>query len=169
MRIPINLNKKLSDFAIEKIREKLQSLTWLDEVYPAVQVGVRENGDTYPQLYIQAGGQKILDLTPDTAKKSYIFFEKGKTEVLGEENIYDISLIWWGQLDAIDNTRQYDYTTELVAEIVTILKDLGAYNITIDYSGAFANYNLHDTRMQFLMYPYSSFRVDFSIIFSSNC
>ena len=54
MQIPIELNKKLGDKAIELLRNELKDLTWIDEVYPAVKIGVRENGDTYPAVYVQS-------------------------------------------------------------------------------------------------------------------
>ena len=89
MQIPIELNKKLGDYAIELIRDKLKDLAWLDEVYPAVKVGERLNGSTYPAIYAQKTHSKIFDLTPNSKLKSYIFFEKNGYEIEADSNIYD--------------------------------------------------------------------------------
>ena len=169
MTIPLNFDKKLADYVIEKLRQALQQLTYLDDIYPAVKVGKREDGSTYPQVYIQAGNRKILDLSPDTSKKSYVFFEKNKTEVSPDGNIFDLSLIFWGQLAKIDDTKDYDFVSQIENDIIKILLDNGAFDIIIDEDRAFDKYNLHETQQQYLMYPYTAFRVDFSINCDLGC
>lgn len=163
MLIPINLNKKLGDYVIERIRQELSNLSWLEEIYPAVQVGVRENKDTYPQLYRDSGKEKILDLTPTTELKSYCFFEKRNYSIGGFENEFNLSLILWGQLDVIDSTKEYDYKDELIHDIINVLKSFTAENITVDFEKPFTKYNLHDTKKQIFMYPFFAAKIDFNV------
>jgi len=166
MIIPINTNKQLADGVIEKIRQKLTSLAYLSEVFPATKVGIRDNGSTYPAVYVQDGNQKILDLTPNTKWKSYCFFEKRNYNISTFEtdiNGYDLSLIFWGQMNLIDVSKKYDYTDEIVSEIINKLRSLDCGNFTVSFENVFGKYNLHESIKQFFMYPYSNFKIDFQI------
>jgi len=169
MIIPINTHKKLADQSIELIRQKLTSLTYVSEVFPAVKIGQRENGSTYPAVYVQEGQQKILDLTPNTKYKSYIFFEKRNYALANNEgiNTFDLSLIFWGNLKAIDDTKKYDFTDELVNEITNILRYLDCGDFSISFENIFGKYNLHESVKQFFMYPFTSFKIDFTCFLPS--
>ena len=169
MQIPIELNKKLGDHAIELIRDKLKDLAWLDEVYPAVKVGERLNGSTYPAIYVQKTHSKIFDLTPNSKLKSYIFFEKNGYEIEADSNIYDLSLILWANIKAIDEAIEYDQTDTLVQDIITILKRFAVSYVSVNFNNAFENYNLHESTMQMFMYPYSAVKINFKIKLDSNC
>lgn len=168
MQIPIELNKKLGDKAIELLRNELKDLTWIDEVYPAVKIGVRENGDTYPAVYVQSEHRKILDLTPNSKLKSYIFFEKNNYEI-NENNIYDLSLILWANLRAIDESKEYDQTDDLIADIVHILQNFTCINIDVDFDDVFSKYNLYESTRQMFIYPYSTARIRFKMPLNANC
>lgn len=170
MNIPINLDKKLGDKQIELIREKLNSLSWLNSVYPAVKIGKRENGDTYPQLYAQNGKRKILDLIPSTKEKSYCFFEKRDYEIAneqGELNSYNLTLTFWGQLNIVDETLDYDFTDNLISDVINILQSFEVENMIISRE-TFGNFNLHESNKQFFMSPYFTFEIKFTIK-SNNC
>jgi len=169
MIIPIEKNKKLADYQIELIREKLNLLSWVGSSYPAVKVGVRENGDTYPQVYAQAKKRKILDLTPSSAEKSYCFFEKRGFEGLESENTYKLSVVFWGQLNAINASIEYDYTSTLISDVLEILRAKSCLNIEVTEENTFEKYNLHESKKQFFMYPYFSFKIDFEITANNNC
>ena len=73
--------------------------------------------------------RKILDLTPNSKLKSYIFFEKNNYQIEGGQNYYDLSLILWANLRAIDESKQYDQTDDLIADIVHILQNFTCINI----------------------------------------
>jgi len=161
--IPISTTKKIDDAIIEKIRNKLNSLLFVDAVYPAVKIGVRENGDSYPQLYAQLEKSKIIDLTPSSRWKGYMFFEKNGFKSHEEKNIYNFSLIFWGQLNAIDENKQEDYTSVLLAETLEILRNLNCYDMSIQEEDCFEKYNLHDSKKRMFMYPYTEFKINFSI------
>ena len=167
MNIPINTEKKLGDQVIELIRAKLDDFTWIDEVYPAAKVMTRDNSETYPGVYVQAGNKKILDLTPKTSLKSYVFFEKRDpyniSYQVGEKNTYNLSLIFWGQMNQIDKTKEYDYTDELVKEIVEVLRTFSVTGIQVYFDNVFSRYTLHNSEKQMFMYPYSAFKIDFTI------
>jgi hypothetical protein len=171
MKIPINTEKKLADGVIETIRQKLISLNYISEIFPAAKIGKRENGSTYPAVYMQDGNQKILDLTPNSEYKSYVFFEKRDYNISTFEtdlNAYNLSLIFWGQMNLIDATKKYDYTDEIVSEIIKKLRFLGGGNFTVIFENVFEKYNLHKSLKQFFMYPFNSFKINFQI-FSRTC
>lgn len=165
--IPIKTNKKLADAQIELMRVKLNAITWVDYTFPAVKVMTRTNGETYPGVYVQSGNKKIEDLTPNTTAKSYLFFEKRDpyniSYQVGEKNTYDLSVIFWGQMTQIDSSKEYDYTDELVKEIVEVLRTFSVTNIQVYFDNVFSRYTLHGSDKQMFMYPYSSFKIDFTI------
>lgn len=169
MIIPINSNKHLADGVIEKIRQKLTSLSYISEVFPAVKVGQRENGSTYPAVYVQSGQQKVLDLTPNTQYKSYIFFEKRNYTLSNFEspNEFDLSLIFWGNLKAINELNQCDFTDELVYDVTNVLKGLDCGDFSVTFENVFSKYNLHESTKQFFMYPYTAFKIDFRCFLAS--
>jgi hypothetical protein len=162
MQVDIITDKDLGDAKIEQIRQRLTALTYISESYPAVKVMQRQDGSTYPGVYIQKGGQKILDLTPNTKFKSFVFFEK-TSYTLNDDNEFNLSLIFWGQLDKIDSSKEYDFTDEILNEITNVLKLCGAYNIISTFEDVFSRYNLHNSEKQMFMYPYTAIKIDFSI------
>jgi hypothetical protein len=162
MEINIITTKNLGDDKIEQIRKKLTALSYISESYPAVKVMQRQDASTYPGVYIQKGGQKILDLTPNTKLKSFVFFEKTSYN-LNDDNEFNLSLIFWGQLDKINSSKEYDFTDEILNEITNILKLCGAFNIISTFEDVFSRYNLHNSEKQMFMYPHTAFKIDFTI------
>jgi len=153
---------ELADKIISEINVKLSNLTWLETICPAVKVGVRENGDTYPQLY----NGKIIDLTPNTKLKSYSFFEKNGYEIAtegGSINVFRLSVVFWVQLKVINSTKLYDFTDELIKDVIHILYNFDAQKIEVKTENCFEKYNLHNTHKQMFMFPFSEFKIDFEV------
>jgi len=74
-----------------------------------------------------------------------------------------LSLIFWGQLPKIDNTKTYDFTDELIKDIRKILVNNNCTNITAETENTFNRYTLFSSQKQMFMYPYTSFKIDFTI------
>jgi len=167
--IPINYNKKLCDNVIEKIRDKLQSITYLSEIYPAVSIEKRADGTTMPVVYAQAGGVKLYAVVPDSTIASFVFFEKGTYKIDTDEsgiNSYNLSLTFWGQAEKI-STAEFDVTDQIINDILGVLRKFNVENIEVATNAAFDGYNF-DSGKKYLMYPNISFKINFTI-FASNC
>jgi hypothetical protein len=155
------------------------ALPWLSDAYGLVQTGVANDGkNRVPQLYRQDGGLQSLNLYPDQKMKALCFFEReGQSTVEWKDPIHvagewthSLAVVVWLNLPLIDPLRTYDFTEELLADFLTrgLLQSPLATKLT--FEGAeqrneriFQRYNFPPERQQLLMYPYSGFRVPFTV------
>ena len=163
--VAILTTKSLADNEIDKLRTKLETLAWLDYSFPAVKEGLFQDGLTYPQVYNQDGTDTHQFLVPETDVQSFLFFEKRGYNISKDEiiNNYDLRLICWLNLKKI-GTYNYDFTDLLIKQVCDILKKNKCNNISVSLENPFASYSgIAQKNMQFLMYPYSGFAIDFTI------
>lgn len=179
----------LADKYIQYLQEALQTLNWLEYVHPAVRVGVNEQGKTYPILYTNDGSKKNRNLLFDTDIKAYAFFEYDGDITMDDGSFSNtdqlmtlpLSIVAWGRLDKIYPTKDYDYTSELIQDVLNVLKyctNTSGYSIdsitgvtyTTDYNKVFDKYSLHDeTKTQALMRDYTAFKVSFTMTVDASC
>ncbi len=179
----------LADKYVQYLQNGLNGLRWLEYVYPAVRVGVDDEGRTYPMVYANDGTDRNYSLLFDTDVRAYSFFEYGGDIVLSEGNFnggdadmeIPLALVVWGRLDKIDRTKRYDYTSELVKDVVGVIKDVANYagygvislsdlRYTLDYDKVFSRYSLHrEADVQSLMRVRTAFRVEFTLRVDSAC
>ena len=163
--IPIINTKIQFDYIIELLRTEINKLTWVGKHYPAVKQGIKENLNV-PIVYQNNGTIESLIIIPSNEEKSIVFFEKLNASF--EKNIdlqdsYTCNLICWYNLQAIKNLS-YDYSEELVFDLLNVLREFDVSNITVNYNYKFENYNfINLMENQFLMYPYGSFLINFTI------
>lgn len=166
---------KLADKVVQILRtDFVNNLSgWLQYVYPIAKVGIKEDGETYPQIYANDGSNKHYDIVPDQANQSYCFFEdNGADQYIDAEGdgnymMYSLSVVFWGRLDKIDVGSAYDYTQELIAAMMDRLIANDAKNIRIDtnYKEVFQNYSLLKLEKEnFLMKQMTGFRINFDIL-----
>jgi hypothetical protein len=154
--IPIQTGLKLADGFIEILRSELNTLTWLEYSFPAVQVG--ENQITkrkYPEVYIFDGLESQI-IMPDIDVKSFTFFEKNNVRRDDKGNIYDLNLLCWCDLQTIGT--QID---NLVSDIIDILEKYSSYDISVTYDDIFQRYGMEYSKNQWFMYPFGKFKINF--------
>jgi len=179
----------LVDKYVQYLQQSLDGLTWLEYVYPAVRVGVDENGRTYPVVYANDGSMKNYSILPDTDIKSCAFFEyDGDIRPLDgvfnggdSDMVIPLAVVVWGRLDYIYPTKDYDYTMELIKDVVGKLKDAANYSgygislltdvsFSVDHDRVFSRYTLlTESEMQSLMRDRTAFRVSFSLTVDAYC
>lgn len=190
MALPkVYTNPVLADKYIQYLQQSLDELSWLELVYPAVRVGVDEEGMTYPMVYANDGSSKNYSVLFDTDRKAYAFFEYDGDIRMADgvfnggdaDMVLPLAVVVWGRLDYIYPTKQYDYTMELVKDVIGKLKDAANYSgynimllsdmtITTDYDRVFSRYTLHDeTTTAALMRNRTAFRIAFSITVDAYC
>jgi len=161
--IPQIIGTFYADNFIEHLRNDLiTKLSWMEYVFPAVQVGEDiDNKKRFPQIYCNDGTMETMAILPDTKVKSFIFFEienirYGKDPLA--ENEYNINLICWYNLKIIQNLS-FNYDSILQAEIIDILQLNDCYNINNSYESAFSKYG----KVENNLFPYGSFKLNFSV------
>jgi hypothetical protein len=158
---------------------------WLETVYGLVKTGVVikmtpkgiEQRFRYPQIYLNDAGKSHLDIRPDSQVKSFCFFEQNsdvRYEAYDQAThygwlTYDLGIVFWLNLPKIDN-RIYDFTQELLQDVLNVglwrsPLQYQVENVTADSrpESVFEKYSLDPAEKQFLMYPYSGFRLDVEI------
>ncbi len=168
--IPKYTDPKLQDEVVQTLNTKLEACTYIEYFYPIAHLGTNKEDETYPQIYRNDGSEKNLMLFPDNKAKSFIFWEfVGATILDDDEGVdYNLSLIFWGNLDRMDN-KHYDYTGEIQQEILQILKTNGARDISFeDYD--FATYSMYqENERQTLMRPNTAFKIDLIVHENNIC
>ena len=148
---------------VQDVNEYLSALPWLENIYPIARVGVDEEG-TFPEVYRNDGERKSERIFPHG--NSISFFEVGGYAQIEDDFWYsvDMSVIVWADLTKAYPDKNYDYTIELINDVVAILEMNGAYELDIDESTPFENYSqLEKIINQNTMRPHSAFRIDFTV------
>ncbi len=161
---PIYTSPKLQDAVVQSLNTALSSYAEL--LYGIVHLGYDEDGNTYPSVYYNDGSFKNLMLFPDNKVKSFIFWEFEGSEVLDDDDgiNYNLSLVFWGNLQRIDATKYYDHTSEIEQSIIQVLMTKEVTGITCNEDDVFANYSKYlEEEKQTLMRPNTGFKISFTI------
>jgi hypothetical protein len=153
-------------------------LIWLDRAYHIAKVGIdSEKKIGYPQIHANNGTKEHYDIRADESIPSYSFFEienPAKIDHKEDQITYNLSAIFWCNLDLIDTSLNYDFTSELIKDVTDLLSFYEADNLTIEtrperifdkYSG------VKQELKQFLMRRFSAFKITFTIStgYTDNC
>jgi len=160
--IPTYLNPKLQDEIVQQLNVLLAGE--VERLYGIVHIGYDEEGKTYPSIYRNDGSKKNMILFPDNRVKSFGFWEFSEATVLDDDEgiEYELSFVFWGNLQRIDESKDYDFTSEIEQSIVQILKDDGATGITYTQEDVFSDYSKYEEKSrQTLMRPNTGFKISF--------
>lgn len=186
MTEPITYNSPvLLGKLIQGINENLkQNLDWLELTYPVAKTVYITRDDTeyrFPGVYKNDGSSYHIAIAPDEKVRAFSFFEIADSfEIDGESNPFDISgntsfpvsLIVWANLPKIYAGRSYDFTEELIQDIlqngkmrdITGLIDIESVNIEMRTEEVFVKYDFDQTDRQFMLYPYSAFKINMTLL-----
>ena len=161
---------KLHDKVVQDINSNLADLSYIDYFYPIVHLGFTDEGETYPSVYMNDGTFDNYMVFPDNRVRSFVFFELDESGVsnmaIDEDTEFSLSLVFWGNLETISTVKRYDYTSEIITDIATILGGMDAYDMTyvIGSDEVFDKYSLYkENEKQTLLRPNTGFRIDFKI------
>ena len=154
-------------FADKKVQElniKLATLGWIQNQYPICWKGEVSEG-TFPEVYYNDGSNKNLRVMPEGNSMSFFQINGNITEVEEFHFTIPLKLIVWADLCKVYPNKKYDYTFELVKEVVTILHNSSCNDITIDTTDVFNEFTfLQKMLNQNTMKPYSVFSVTFTCL-----
>lgn len=156
---------RLDEYEAQRIRTALDTgLEWLDNSYPIAHE-LDSGEEVYPVVYANNGSWDSYDLRPNDTVDSYCFFESNGFEIGDDNDIntYNLAVVFWVNLEDLDSVINEDYTSQLISDVVRILKSKDCVNIAVDYD-PFSNYNFQYTDLR----RYTSFRISFTVYGDNN-
>lgn len=166
INIPTYDSPKIQDKVVQELNTILATSGYIEYQYPIVHLGYDKDGNTYPSVYRNDGSWDNYMIFPDSRAKSFTFFEFNSGETLNDDDgtYYDLSLVFWGNLERLDNTKYYDFTAEIMQSMLVLLQDNDCIDITFETEGVFDNYSLYaEEERQTLMRPNTGFKINFKI------
>lgn len=175
---PISLDK-----AIQQVQASLGSLAWLQKVFGRARIHPRKDAKNEmrrePMVY-QGKGEYYPVLAND-ALQSYSFFRvKGAREFddVGNHNLAvwetaNLDLIVWGNLKAIDSTKDYIFTDELIEDVKALLMVEPCCDIVRvwdeDMREIYKGYTLKEDQRDLILYPYFAFKIELVLKYEMSC
>jgi hypothetical protein len=173
-------NPQLAQAPVATLLEHFAAnLSWLSDAYGLVQTGTVNDGKSkIPQLYRQDGGLDHIDVYPNDQMKSLLFFERnGSSSIewtdslhLAGEWTHSYAAVMWLNLPLIDPNRDYDFTEELLQDFLVNGLLNSPLGVGLEFDEAeqrseriFSRYTNWPTEKQLLMWPFSGFRVPFTV------
>jgi len=172
-------NPKMEAKIVQDLQIVLDTVSWLDQAYnyPIAHIGTQQNETTYPRVYINDAEVDYEDVRPNDTIQALSFWEINEPYTFdrtAEDVQINLSLIIWYNLQRVDNTKAYDYSPELRAEILQLLYDSGGVDndieIEIRPKQIFDKYTFQDSDLKYLGYPYGASKFTFEKRFDDiNC
>ncbi len=160
-----------NEYAIaQTIQLAIDTIGWVDRSYHIAKVGIKADSDlTYPQIFANNDSDEHFDIRPDSKIGAYSFIEVDSPSIVDIENdevTYSFSLVFWANLVLVDAAKLYDFTSELIEDVIDELAKLEAESIAIETRPEiiFNKYTGTTQELkQFLMKRYSGFKLSFTI------
>ncbi len=157
-------NPVLQDAVVQTLNALLTSHVEL--LFGIVHTGVTDENDTYPQIYNNDGSTSNIMIFPDDKVKSFCFWEFKNADVLDEDDgmVYELTFIFWGNLERIDPSKNYDHTSEIEQAILKVFKGQDVTEMNLTEEDVFVNYSKYlEQEKQTLMRPNTAFKINFKI------
>ena len=174
------------NLAIKNISANLEQLSWLEVIYGRAYDVKTDKNKVIPKTYLNTG--EYINVLPNDTFTSQCFFRAKGSEVsvpTGSKagryvSTRDLSLIFWVNLEnlAYSPKTDYIYPENLKKEVLEQLKK--CIEVEVDNKKAFTvfdedsrkvfdGYDLEDIKKQFLMFPFSGFRIDLTVKYIEEC
>lgn len=173
------------DVAIKALQLDLATLPWLEKSFArafTIPKQVLNQKRLEPMVY--QGTKEYFSVLPHDPLKSYSFFRVngGRTSEEYAANLNTggafyfkdpVDLIVWVDLNAIDSSKDYIYTEELIQDVLSVLnRDSGVTVARVwddKVEDIFRGYTLQDLNRDLLMYPYAAFRIEMYLQYQFEC
>jgi len=155
---PVFFDKKVQDLNTE-----LESLGWIQAQYPICWKGEVEEG-TFPEAYYGAG-KKNFKVLPEGRSLSFFTIDGDINEIEDFDYEVPLSLFVWCDLLKVYPQKLYDYTGELIKDVIGILKANSCNDLIIKTDKVFDEYSLIQKQLQQnTMKPYTAFKISFKTL-----
>ena len=139
---------------------------YVEYQFGIVHLGTDEEGETYPSVYKNDGSFKNYMIFPDNRVQSFGFWEFDGADVLDDNDgvNYNLTFVFWGNLQRIDRGKLYDFTTEIEQSVLHKFINAGALDVNYTQDDVFGSYSKYQEKeRQTLMRPNTGFRISFKI------
>ena len=152
------------DSKVQDLITKLNTLSWIENQYPICHMGKSEEG-TFPEAYYNDGGIRNLRVMPEGNTISFFMIEGNIEQVEEFHYMVPLALYVWADLTKVYTTKPYDYTAELLKDVIGILDDNGCNDLVISVDEVFENFTyLQKVLDQNTMRPYTAFKISFNCL-----
>lgn len=174
------------DAEIEAVRSVLGAqISWLEKPFGRARLhvvkGEGADDERVPKVYV--GSRNYVSVMPNDTYTAYSFFRVVDSHNLIDEynsnsNQYiwevPVDLIVWFNLKRIDPAKDYIFTDELKAELLTVLNTIPQVkNITRIWDekveDIFSGYTLKQNQRDMMLYPYGGLRFECSLSYYQKC
>jgi hypothetical protein len=161
---------RYDDAVVQDIQKDfVAKIDWLQRVYAIARVGVDSmSKETYPQIQANNATRASYNIRPDNKCAAYCFFEVEQPYEINyntKEVKYYLSVVFWGDLSLIDNTKGYDFTGVLIQEVIQRLerRQCGDIKVEENPEKIFYKYSaMKQYATQHMMRRYTSFKIYFT-------
>ena len=159
--ITSNPNAILYDKIAEDINTKLGSM--FDDQIPVCWARIEED-QVVPEVYSGSGDKINLRVMPDTTRSLSFFTIEGElTEIDEYYFACPMALTFWVNLQKYDDTKSYDFTTELIRDVTNIIRDYGGYDFAVNVNNPFENFSMLEKEVAAnTMRPYTAAKITFT-------
>lgn len=159
---------KFYDKKVQALNTKLDTLGWIDNTYPIAQIGISDE-KTFPEIYNNDGSRVSTRIYPQGKSLSFFVMNGDINGVNTDDDdtsfIVPLALIVWADLTKVYPAKKYNYTTELLEDVVKKLRDNSCNDITIQTDKAFEGFSdLDKSDFQNVMLPYTAFKINFTCL-----
>lgn len=171
------------DTVIESIRTALAGLAWLDKSFGRAwehkEMDAEGKVRKLPKVYTGEG--EYLNVLPNDNLKAQSFIACRGPEEWEQFNRFEgsmktrkLSVIFWGDLQRIDPTKDYifiDILKNQVEDIIKVHPSVQSMDAYYDERAeeVFEGYSLDDVANQYITFPFTGFRLDFTVIYPEEC
>ena len=157
-------NPVFYDKKVQTLNTALEALGWIESQYPICFIGQTEEG-TFPEVYYNDGSNKNLRVMPEGKSLSFFQIDGEIDEVEEYHYTVPLSLTVWGDLRKIYPHKPYDYTAELIKEVIGILKANGCNDLRIMTDQTLDEFTyLQKILNQNTMRPWTAFKIMFTCL-----
>lgn len=152
------------DKFVQDVNTKLDALGWISKVYPVAWMGYEAEG-TFPEVYYNNGSRKNIRVMPEGAAISFWQVDGDIMEVEEFHFQAQMSLTVWADLRKVNSSKSYDYTPELIKDVVNVLRKSSCNDLVISVDQVMDEFSyLQKVLQQNTMRPYTAFKIDFSCL-----
>jgi hypothetical protein len=170
--ITIFANPKFYDKKIQNLNTILATLGWIENIYPLAQIGISDvdgKDVTFPEIYNNDGTKVSTRIYPGGKALSF-FVMNGDINGVDKDDddthfVVPLALVVWADLTKVYPAKTYNYTTELMEDVVKKLRANSCNDITIQADKVFEGFtDLEKSAFQNVMLPFTAFKINFTCI-----
>jgi len=181
--VPTIVAPVLLDKAIQDLQIELSTISWLTKSFARAWLNNGEvNGQSFefPEVY-QGDGLDYYNCLPNDMIQAYCFWyvdddadiiELGRNSTIYEER--DVKLIFFFNMDKIDDTKGYNFTEELKIDVYNVLKaNLSNLSTVTSYTDtirdSFDDFTQDYIKPGFYSKKYGAMRFDITLRYRNEC